>query len=251
MIRFFSLLFTMCFFRFGFTQIIIHIDYDKHNPQKEGFSGNVDLSMSMNQAVNFVFGTNNGSQIFYSSGKHVLKSLNGLNLTVVNKNKPINDGFQHFRYSYHATERVIPEAFIQGQYNHNTKVAARYIFGIGGLFKIYNKETDSMQLHLGVHFMPEYERELLGQINRHQRLNVMVSWGYTFKNNMKLDLVTYLQPDLKKLSDFRIMGNLALEMPITDKLTYRSSFGWVFDTHPPEGLRPNFFNTRNGLRYTF
>jgi hypothetical protein len=249
--RLFSLLFTLFFCGLTFSQIIIHIDYDKHNPQREGFSGNVDLSMSMNQAVNFVFGTNNGSQIFYSKGKYVLKSLNGLNLTVVNKNLPINDGFQHFRYSYNATDRVIPEVFVQGQYNHNTKVAARYIFGIGGLFKIYNKETDSMQLHIGFHFMPEYERELLGQINRHQRFNTMVSWGYTFDNNLKLDLVTYLQPDIKRLSDFRIMGNLAVELPLTEKLTYRSSFGWVFDTHPPEGLRPNFFNTRNGLRYVF
>jgi hypothetical protein len=170
---------------------------------------------------------------------------------VVNKTKPLNDGFQHFRYSYNLTERIIPEAFVQGQYNHNTKVAARFIMGFGALFKIYRKETDSMQLHVGLHYMPEYEKELLGQINRHQRLNMMVSWGYTFKNKMKLDLVTYLQPDMKKLSDFRIMGNLALEMPITKKLTYRSSFGWVFDTHPPEGLRPNFFNTRNGLRFVF
>lgn len=243
------ILFGFC--EIGFSQIIIHIDYDKHKPQHEGFSGNVDLSMSMNQAVNFIFGTNNGSQTFYTSGKHVFKSLNGLNLTVVNKTKPINDGFQHLRYSYNLTDRIIPELFVQGQYNHNTKVAARYIMGMGALFKIYNKDTDSMQLHIGMHFMPEYERELLGQINRHQRLNTMISWGYTFKNKMKLDMVTYLQPDLKKLSDFRIMGNLALEMPITDKLTYRSSFGWVFDTHPPLGLRPNFFNTRNGLRYNF
>lgn len=237
--------------RHASAQVIIHIDYDKHKPVHEGFSVNVDLSMSMHQAVNFVFGTNNGSQIFYNKGKHVVKSLNGLNLTVVNKTKPLNDGFQHFRYSYNLTERMIPEAFVQGQYNHNTKVAARFIMGFGALFKIYNKETDSMQLHVGLHYMPEYEKELLGQINRHQRLNMMVSWGYTFKNKMKLDLVTYLQPDMKKLSDFRIMGNLALEMPITKKLTYRSSFGWVFDTHPPEGLRPNFFNTRNGLRFVF
>ncbi len=232
-------------------QVIIHIDSDKHQLKEDGFSGNIDLSMSMSQAVNFVFGTNNASQIFYSKGKHTVKSLNGLNLTVVNKSKPINDGFQHFRYSYSLTDRIIPEAFAQGQYNHNTKVAARYIVGIGGLFKIYNKDTDSMQLHLGIHYMPEYERELLGKINRHQRLNIMVSWGYTFKSKLKLDLVTYLQPDMMRLSDFRIMGNLALEMPITKRLTYRSSIGWVFDTHPPEGLRPNFFNTRNGLRYVF
>lgn len=232
-------------------QVIIHIDYDKHQPQHEGFSGVVDLSMSMNQAVNFVFGTNNSSQIFYTKDKHIVKSLNGLNLTVVNKTKPINDGFQHFRYSYQLTDRIIPETFVQGQYNHNTKIAARYIFGVGALFKIYNKETDSMQLHLGVHYMPEYEKELLGQINRHRRLNMMVSWGYTFKNKLTLNMVSYLQPDLRVLSDFRILGNIALEMPITTKLTYRSSFGFVFDTHPPEGARTNFFNTRNGIRFTF
>ena len=247
------------FFSFAFflvyglatSQIIIHIDYDKHQPQKEGFSGTVDLGLTINQAVNFVFGTNNASQIIYKKERHILKSLNGLNLTVVNKTKPINDGFQHFRYSYELTSRIIPEAFVQGQYNHNTKIAARYIMGIGGLFKIYDKDADSMQLHLGLHFMPEYEKELLGQVNRHQRLNTMVSWGYTFKNKLTLNLVSYLQPDLKRLSDFRFTGNVAIELPITARLRYRSSFGFVFDTHPPEGARPNFFNTRNGLRFVF
>jgi len=247
---FFSLILLMFIGRAN-TQIIIHIDYDKHQPKEDGFSGTVDLSMSMNQAVNFVFGTNNGSQIIYKKDRHILKSLNGLNLTVVNKNKPINDGFQHFRYSYELTSRIVPEAFVQGQYNHNTKIASRYIMGIGGLFKIYNKETDSMQLHIGMHYMPEYEKELLGQVNRHRRLNTMVSWGYTFENKLTLNLVSYLQPDLRRLSDFRLLGNISLEMPITAKLTYRSSFGFVFDTHPPEGARTNFFNTRNGLRFVF
>jgi hypothetical protein len=177
--------------------------------------------------------------------------LNGLNLTVVNKTRPINDGFQHFRYSYLLTDRIIPETFVQGQYNHNTKIAARYIFGLGALFKIYNKDTDSMQLHLGVHFMPEYERELLGKINHHRRLNTMLSWGYTFENKLTLNLVSYFQPDLLVLSDFRLLGNIAVEMPITSRLTYRSSFGFVYDTHPPEGARTNFFNTKNGLRYVF
>lgn len=232
-------------------QTIIHIDYNKHQPDKEGFSGNVDLSMSLNQATNFVFGTNNGSQVFYKENKHVFKSLNGLNLTVVNKSRPINDGFQHFRYSYLLTERIIPEAFVQGQYNHNTKIAARYIIGIGGLFKIYNTETDSMQLHVGAHYMPEYERELLGKVNRHRRLNFMVSYGYTFKNKLTMNLVSYLQPDARNLSDFRFTGNISLELPITEHLTYRSSFGFVFDTYPPEGARPNFFNTRNGIRFVF
>jgi hypothetical protein len=249
--RFFFCLAFLFFVEKANAQIIIHIDYDKHQPQKDGFSGNVDLALSINQAVNFVFGTNNGSQIIFKKDRHIVKSLNGLNLTVVNKTKPINDGFQHFRYSYELTSRIIPEAFVQGQYNHNTKIAARYILGIGGLFKIYNQETDSMQLHLGVHYMPEYEKELLGQVNRHRRLNTMVSWGYTFKNKLTLNLVSYLQPDLRRLSDFRLLGNVSLEMPITAKLTYRSSFGFVFDTHPPEGARPNFFNTRNGIRFVF
>ena len=248
-----NLMVLMLFFmvRNSFTQIIIHIDYDKHQPQENGWSGTVDLSMSLNQAVNFVFGTNNGSQIIYKKDKHIVKSLNGLNLTIVNKTRPINDGFQHIRYSYELNKRIIPEAFLQGQYNHNTKIGARYLMGFGALFKVYNTEEDSMQLHIGMHYMPEYERELLGQVNRHRRLNTMISYGYTFPNKLTLNLVSYLQPDLRRLSDFRLLGNIALEMPITKRLTYRSSFGFVFDTHPPEGARTNFFNTRNGLRFVF
>lgn len=232
-------------------QVIIHIDYDKHTPKKDGFSGNLDLSMSLNQAVNFVFGTNNASQCFFKKEKHTVKSLNGLNLTVVNDSKPINDGFQHVRYSYALSDRFFPEAFIQGQYNHNIKIRSRYIFGVGALYKVWNKETDSVQLHVGIHYMPENEEELTGLINNHQRLNTMLSWGYTFKSKLKLDVVSYFQPDLLRLNDFRFLLNSAAEMPITERLTFRSSLGIVFDTHPPADLRQVFFNTRNGLRYTF
>ena len=232
-------------------QSIVHIENTRFNQRKEGFSGNVDVGLNFTQAVNFIFNTANASQIQYTKNNHTVLSVNGLNLTVVNKTKPVNDGFQHFRYGYKIKENYIAEGFVQGQYNHNTRIRARYLMGLGMMFKIFETEKDSIQLFTGVHYMPEYEEELGGIVNRHHRLNSMISFGVPFKNNSKFDIVLYVQPDIGRLTDFRVSSQASYELPITKRLLFRISFAIFYDTHPPEGFQRTFFTARNSLKYTF
>jgi len=232
-------------------QSIVHIENHRFAQRDEGFTGNVDLGLNFTQAVNFIFNTANASQIQYAKNNHSIMSINGLNLTVINKNKPVNDGFQHFRYNYKFNNFIFSEAFIQGQYNHNTKIRARYIAGVGVLLKIFETQRDSIQLYTGVHYMPEYEEELLGRINRHHRMNSMISFGWPFKNKSKFEMVMYMQPDIAKLTDFRISTQLAYEIPLLKKLVFRISAALFYDSFPPEGLQTFFLSARNSLRYRF
>jgi len=235
----------------GFSQTIVHIENSRFSQRKEGFSGNVDVGLNFTQAVNFIFTTSNASQLQFAKDNHTVLSVNGLNLTIVNETKPVNDGFQHFRYGYKIKEHYIFETFVQGQYNHNTRIRARYLMGIGMLFKVFETEKDSLQLFTGVHYMPEYEEELGGQINRHHRLNSIISFSAPFKNKSKFDLVMYIQPDIARLTDFRVSSQASYEIPITERLRFRVSFAVFYDTHPPEGLQTTFFSARNALRYNF
>lgn len=233
------------------SQTIVHIENSRFSQRKEGFSGNIDVGLNFTQAVNFIFNTSNASQLQYAKKNHTILSVNGLNLTVVNKLKAVNDGFQHFRYGYKIREHYIAEAFVQGQYNHNTRIRARYLAGVGMLFKIFETEKDSMQLFAGAHYMPEYEEELGGQINRHHRLNSIVSFSAPFKNKSRFDLVMYVQPDIARLTDFRVSSQASYEIPIMKKLLFRVAFAVFYDTHPPDGLQTTFFSARNSLKYNF
>ncbi len=233
------------------SQSIVHIENSRFSQRKKGFSGNVDVGLNFTQAVNFIFTTSNASQLQYAKDNHTVLSVNSLNLTVVNKTKPVNDGFQHFRYGYKLKEHYIFETFVQGQYNHNTRIRARYLMGIGMLFKVFETEKDSLQLFTGVHYMPEYEEELGGQINRHHRLNSIISFSAPFENKSKFDLVMYIQPDIARLTDFRVSSQASYEIPITTKLLFRVSFAVFYDTHPPEGLQTTFLSARNSLKYKF
>lgn len=235
----------------GFAQSIVHIENHRFAQRDEGFTGNVDLGLNFTQAVNFIFNTANASQIQYAKNNHSIMSVNGLNLTVINKTKPVNDGFQHFRYNYKFNDIIYSETFIQGQYNHNTKIRARYIAGVGVLLKIFETKRDSIQLYTGIHYMPEYEEEILGRINRHHRMNSMISFGWPFKNQSKFEMVMYMQPDIAKLTDFRISTQLAYEIPLLKKVVFRISAALFYDSFPPEGLQTFFLSARNSLRYRF
>lgn len=235
----------------GYAQSIVHIENSRFSQKEDGFSGHVDVGLNFTQAVNFIFNTGNASQLQYAKKNHSILSVNGLNLTVVNKSKPVNDGFQHFRYGYKLKDHYIFEAFVQGQYNHNTRIRARYLAGAGMLFKIFETKKDSLQLFAGVHYMPEYEEELGGQINRHHRMNSILSFGAPLPMSSKFELVMYIQPDIGRLTDFRVSSQASYEIPITKKLLFRVAFAVFYDTHPPEGLQTTFFSARNTLKYNF
>lgn len=238
-----------CPFIYG--QSIVHIDNSRFNQEEEGWTGNFDLGVSFTQAHNAIFTTANASQLQYKKKKHSLISANALNLTVVNSNIPVNDGYQHLRYGYKLSNSIVLETFIQGQYNHNTKIKARFLGGSGVLFKIFEAKRDSMKLYTGVYYMPEYDHELSGLINRHHRMSTMVSCGIPLPHNAKFDFVFYLQPDFARLTDFRISTQASYEVPLLKKLLFRFTFAFFYDTHPPVGLRPVFFSAKNSLRYSF
>lgn len=233
------------------SQSIVHIENSRFSQRNEGFSGNLDVGLNFTQAVNFIFNTSNASQLQYAKKNHSVLSVNSLNLTVVNKTTPVNDGFQHFRYGYKIKEHYIFESFVQGQYNHNTRLKARYLAGIGMLFKVFETKKDSLQLYTGVHYMPEYEEEMGGKINRHHRLNSIVSFNVPFSSKSAFELVAYIQPDIARLTDFRISSQASYEIPITEKLLFKVAFAVFYDTHPPEGLQTTFFSARNSLKYKF
>jgi hypothetical protein len=233
------------------SQSIVHIENSRFMQREEGLSGNVDVGLNFVQAVNFIFNTSNNSQLQFAKNNHSIMSVNGLNLTVVNKTKPVNDGFQHFRYNYKFNDFISSEVYIQGQYNHNTRIRGRYLAGMGVLLKIFETTRDSVQLFTGIHYMPEYEEEMLGAINRHHRMNSMISFGWPFRNQSKFEMVMYLQPDIAKLTDFRLSSQMAYEIPLLKKLVFRISMALFYDSYPPEGLKTFFFSARNSIKYKF
>ena len=231
------------------TQSIVHAENKRLEGDKEGFSGNIQLGLNFVQNINDVLQSQNASQFQYVHKKHNFISVNALNLTIFNESRIINDGFQHFRYGYKFSNRLTWEAFVQAQYNEIIKIRGRYLTGTGPRFKILDTKEDSIKVYFGVMYMPEYEEETTDIINRHHRVSNMLSFGWPISDKIEIDLISYYQPDLARVSDFRVSSEFRISIQLIERLSFNYSMAWFYDSYPPEGIRNVFYNIRNTLRF--
>jgi hypothetical protein len=215
----------------------------------EGFKGNIEVGFTFIQNINDIFQSNNSANLHYIKKKHHVLSMTNSNLSVVNSNRLVNDGFQHFRYIYKLNDVFTPEAFTQLQHNQVLRIKARWLNGFGGRLALV--EQDSVRLYFAALYMYEIEHELTGFKNHHHRFSNYISFGLPIGKQISLDFIGYYQPDINNPKDFRVSTQIQLDMRITEKFGFRMSGSWFYDSYPPEGIRNAFFNFRNSFRYTF
>lgn len=234
------------------SQQIIHIENKRLAAVDSGFTGSITVGANFIQNVNNIFQTNNYVQFQYTQNQHSIISLTSHNLTILNKNRIVNDGFQHIRYNYKVSEPLTMEAFVQFQYNKIIKIDFRSLVGLGPRFSVlkYTKEN-SERLFIGTAYMYEYEEETTGLINRNHRWSSYISYGRPIKEIIELDLISYFQPALNNWNDIRGSIEAQIKIRITQKLFFELRQSIFFDTSPPEEIRNIFYNFSNGLRYEF
>ncbi|MGM0477754.1 MAG: DUF481 domain-containing protein [Bacteroidota bacterium] len=231
------------------SQSVVNTESIRLDSLNNGFSGNVELGFNLVQNINNVIQTQNSSQFQWRRENHSILSVNALNLTVFNNAKVLNDGFQYFRYAYKLSPSVDLETFVQAQYNTIINIRGRYLMGLGGRLHLLDAEDDSLKLHLSAHYMREYEEETSAIVNRHHRLNTVVTFGWPIRENISLNLIGYYQPDLARMKDFRVSTEAGINIQIFKRFTLKYSMAWFYDQEPPEGIRNIFYTFNNTLLF--
>ncbi len=236
----------------SYAQQVIHIENQTLAGVGDGFAGNISIQANFIQNINDIFQTFNTMQLSYIRDKNSVISLTNQNLNVLNGNRIVNDGFQHFRYNRKITKLLTFEAFTQAQYNEIIKIKMRTLNGLGPRFNVRNRDTSDTRLLIGVLYMYEYEEETEKNIiNRAHRLSNYVSFGFKIGKYATFDIIAYVQPDILYWSDFRTSIEATIDLRISERLSFRMLHNYFYDTRPPSGIRPAFYNFRNGLRYQF
>ena len=230
-------------------QQIVHIENLRLGAASDTLSGSIDLNANFTQNINDIFNFNTTNNLQFVRGKNSLLLINNINLTVFNGNNIVNDGYSHLRYKRKLNDKLTWESFAQAQYNTIIKVGFRSLTGTGLRWNIYEK--DSLRLYFGSLAMTEYEEETTGIINRALRLSNYLSIGTPLGKNMFLDVITYFQPDVFYIKDFRTSTEASLIIKISEKLSFKGSQSLFYDARPPEGIRNWFYIFRNGLMFEF
>jgi putative salt-induced outer membrane protein YdiY len=229
---------------------VINTEQKRAFQSTDGWVGNADLGFGLTKNVKTILQASSRISAQYHKGKSTLLLLNDLTLLKLDQNAIQNSGFQHVRYNYTVKKFLIPEAFVQAQYNQIWKLDLRFLVGAGPRFQLLR--NDSNRVFVGVLAMYEYEK-VHGQAvpNRDIRMSTYFSLGLGIDKNLTLESITYYQPLFRMPKDFRVSSETSLRIAFTKHLGFKTSFTLNFDSRPPDGLTKSFYNFQNGLTFKF
>ncbi len=229
---------------------VINTEAKRIDQEEEGWAGTVDLGFSLIKNTREIIQFTNNTRVQYNRQKSRLLLLNELVVMKVDQSDLLNRGFQHVRYNYEFRRYLIPEAFVQVQYNQLWKIDLRLLAGAGPRFELFH--SDSANIYLGTLVMYEYEEVNKGaEFNRDFRLSTYLSGGFTLKQNVEFNSITYFQPRLDAWEDFRISTENSLRFGITSRLGFKTTFGLSYDSRPPDDLQNIFYSWTNGISFNF
>ncbi len=243
------LLFAMSFLQVLDAQVV-NTERKRRTKGDNGWDGSADLGFSIVQNTRSIITGSSKINVQYDNKQHMLLLLNDLKLMKVDQASLQNSGFQHIRYNYKFRKYLIPEAFVQGQFNQLWKVDFRFLAGVGPRFQLLS--NDSTRIHVGTLVMYEFERVDKGlEYNRDFRFSTYGSVGFGLGKSLTLENITYFQPLIKDIYDFRVSSETSVRVAVSKKLGFKTGFTFNYDTQPAEGLPDVFYSFVNSLSYRF
>lgn len=215
-----------------------------------------------NASVNYSYQKTNGisSSHFKTSASLQLKSKSLKNIFLILGSYDLaksfgmtsnNAGFAHIRYNYKINPWLRWEVYTQLQFNELLSLKTRALTGTGARFKI--NKGKSFKMYLGLSAFYEYEEVRDPQFTASGDMRFssygVISWK--LPNNLgEFTSVTYYQPSLFSLSDFRINSQNALVLKLTKHIAFTTQFNYFTDSNPPNGVDREVISLENGLRFT-
>lgn len=160
-----------------------------------------------------------------------------------------NAWFLHGRFNYKFNKLQILrfESFIQGQYNQLLIVEQRNLIGAGLRVKWMDKEGFSG--YAGNSYMYEVEfSERAGTTDYNHRNSTYLTLSYTAKSlKFSVTNTVYFQPLYRNLSDYRILEQFRLDIPLSNWLKVFTLYNYYFDSNTPLNTREYTSNLNFGV----
>lgn len=152
--------------------------------------------------------------------------------------------FEHIRYRYSWSKRLLGEVFVQHEFNEARRLNLRALIGIGPKYQLLDKDT--VRVGVGVAYMLEHERlQDEWKIDEdaddgdntvlNHRISSYLTASYELDNNrLQLVQTLYAQPLLTDPGDIRLLSESQVVVKLTDSVSMTTSFVLALDAKPPE-----------------
>jgi len=228
---------------------VINIESKRFLNDTNGFKGRLDFQLNLTQNVQQILQAGINVHAQYKKDNHRILAISDLNFIKAGNLDFVNAGYQHVRYSYKWLARVTSETFIQAQYNRVLLLENRYAGGTGLRIRLI-KSTKFRLYGASLYMFEQQKRVPEIAIQQNHRLSNYLSYSWSFKSAEFIGTLFY-QPNLNNLADYRIAGDLALEISFTSQLLFKSTINFLHDTRQPIGVPELTYIFRNGLSYKF
>lgn len=235
----------------GLKSQVLNIEDDRVRIDSTGWSGRAGLDFNYiktsAEAINAAF----DAKIQYKRKKTNYLALTKYSLSRSGNSEVANALTHHFRFNQKLNKWMTAEIYTQGQFNKVLMIQERYLLGVGPRFRIIR--TDSFRLYTGYSLMFEYEKTnaISHSISQNLRISNYVSFTWQASKNFTLIHTSYFQPIANRMTDFRYFAQTDLLFAITQKLKFKSTYTYAYDSKPVPGVVKETHLFTNGISFSF
>lgn len=177
----------------------------------------------------------------YRSGKHLMIAIVRADHKTSGGADIISRFFEHLRYRYDLSDRLLGEVFAQHEYDAIKRLQLRALVGAGPKLEIINEP--SYGLDLGSSYMLEYERLRddafadAGATDLQHRNSTYLVARYERDERVQLVDSMYVQPRLTDARDIRLLNESQLTFKLTKRLSFTTAFTIAYDSSPPDDIK--------------
>ena len=175
------------------------------------------------------------------AGRHWPRVFFGTRYLSTRKSSVLDAQFLQLRYSYVLAPAARTFHFLQAQKNETLLLRSRWLIGTGARTVLLASGRGALDLGTGL--MGEWETLDPGRLGMDEdrrtatlRMANLLVFSWEADGGPEILNILYVQPDLSEFGDVRILNDLGLTAPVTERIGLTVSLEWRRDSRPPAAL---------------
>lgn len=243
----------------GFSQV--NTEKFRKFSDQEGFLFNVGFRFGYSSGNSEYISSDGTFRLDYNAQKNNAFLIANYDYKESETSKITNKGFVHLRGIHSLNKTFATEIFLQQEFNEFLHLKDRKVGGASLRTKILNFESkDSLSgfvSNLGLGLLYEYEvYDVATEDNLQTQLNTVrfssyLTLDWNISSRINCWAVAYYQPNIKKISDFKSIMEVGMEILIIGKLFFTIDLSYRYNNQPVGEVKRYDTEIKNGLRYSF
>jgi len=220
----------------------------------EGWSGTVTADFTVQTGNTDLVQLGLAGRTFQVKGNVTTLIVGNGGLGFLSGDRFASSGLVHYRRTHRVTPWIRPEWYVQANYDRQQLLEFRSLLGAG--FRTPVTAGDWGEFAAGTSIMIEDERLDLDATASHPTSTTGIRWSTLVSlrwtpSSLVLTSTAYAQPRVDDLGDIRILQNLSVAAPVSERVALSLTFDLRFDSGPPDGLSAVDATLRTGVTLTY